>query len=109
MLARKVYNHLRIGIPERLHCLAAHLVTLQTLTRQGRLRLIGLAVGGMSEAQKAVDFSLNVPDSSKVGLRMVMTVIPIIGLFFGIWWFRRKYNLSDERMKEITEQLAKRK
>jgi len=71
------------------------------------LSIFSLSNEAVTEAQKAVDFSLNVPASSKIGLRMVMTVIPIIGLFFGIWWFKKKYNLSDEKMKEITEQLSK--
>jgi melibiose permease len=73
------------------------------------LSVFSLSNDAVTEADKLVDFSLNVPASSKIGLRMFMTIIPIVGLFAGIWWFKRKYRLTDERMKEITEQLAAKK
>ena len=73
------------------------------------LSIFKLSNEAVTEAQKVIDFSLNVPDSSKIGLRMFMTIIPIIGLFFGIWWFKRKYSLTDARMKEITQQLTEKK
>lgn len=48
-------------------------------------------------------------DSSLVGLRMTMTVFPIIGLVAAFFLFRRKYILTEEKIKEITAQLEEKK
>ena len=61
----------------------------------------------VSEADKAVDWSLKVAASSKTGLRMTMTIIPIIGLLAAILWFRKKYRRTDEKVGEIAEQVKK--
>ena len=34
---------------------------------------------------------------------MIMTLIPMAGLFFAIVWFRRKYILTDEKVDEIAK------
>ena len=62
----------------------------------------------VSEADKIQDFAATVAASSKVGLRMTMTILPIIGLFVGIFWFRKKYMLTDEKMDEINGALKAR-
>ena len=62
----------------------------------------------VSEADKIRDFAATVAASSKVGLRMTMTILPIIGLFVGIFWFRKKYMLTDEKMDEINGALKAR-
>ena len=62
----------------------------------------------VSEADKIRDFAATVAASSKVGLRMTMTILPIIGLFVGIFWFRKKYLLTDEKMDEINGALKAR-
>lgn len=59
----------------------------------------------VSEADKLVDWSLNVSQSSRVGLRMTMTIIPVIGLTIAILYFRKKFMLTDERVSEIAEQV----
>jgi len=51
MVAGNVDNHLRIGLPELQHRLAAQLVALQSTARFGRLSLVGLADGGLSDAE----------------------------------------------------------
>ena len=56
-------------------------------------------------AAEAVDYSLNVAMSSKMGLRMIMTLIPIAGLTFAVIWFKKKYILTDEKIDEIAEQV----
>ncbi len=43
--------------------------------------------------------------SSVVGLRMTMTVIPIIGLLIAVSLFRKRYLLDDAKIEEITAQL----
>ena len=41
-------------------------------------------------------------------LRMTMTIIPIIGLLLAVMVFGKKYILTDEKIKDINAQLAKR-
>lgn len=50
-----------------------------------------------------------VSETSSLGLRLSMTLIPIVVLLVGFVVFRNKYILSDDRMDEITVELAKRK
>lgn len=50
-----------------------------------------------------------VSETSSLGLRLSMTLIPIVVLLVGFVVFRKKYILSDDRMDEITAELSKRK
>jgi melibiose permease len=43
--------------------------------------------------------------SSRIGLRMCMTIIPIVVLAIGLVVFRRNYILTDEKLEEITKEL----
>ncbi|MBR4668859.1 MAG: MFS transporter [Butyrivibrio sp.] len=61
------------------------------------------------EAATAIDYSLGVDAAQKMGLRMTMTIIPIIGLVFAIFWFKKKYILTDEKLQEISVELVERK
>ncbi len=54
-------------------------------------------------ASDAIDYAANVALNQKMGLRMIMTLIPMAGLFFAIVWFRRKYILTDEKVDEIAK------
>ncbi|MCR5802353.1 MAG: glycoside-pentoside-hexuronide (GPH):cation symporter [Lachnospiraceae bacterium] len=63
----------------------------------------------VSEADKARDFSLEVAKSSRVGLRMTMTIIPIAGLLFAIFWFGKKYILTESKVEEISKELSEKK
>ncbi|MBQ9648517.1 MAG: MFS transporter [Oscillospiraceae bacterium] len=65
------------------------------------LQINRLSNAAVSEADKLVDFSASVSASAKVGLRMTMTVIPIVMLVAAFLWFRRKYVLTDEKVEEI--------
>lgn len=47
--------------------------------------------------------------SSLMGLRMTMTVLPIAGLLVAVFVFGRKYILTDEKLKEISGELKKRR
>jgi melibiose permease len=40
-----------------------------------------------------------------IGLRMTMTVIPIIGLLIAVFYFNHKYALNDAKMQEIRESI----
>ncbi|MBQ5952009.1 MAG: MFS transporter [Lachnospiraceae bacterium] len=59
----------------------------------------------VSEADKLVDWSVGVSAASKAGLRMTMTIIPIIGLFVALLWFRKRFILNDQKVEEIGRQL----
>ncbi|MBQ4382180.1 MAG: MFS transporter [Oscillospiraceae bacterium] len=60
-------------------------------------------------AQNKVIYSEMVESGAKVGLRMTMTIIPIIVLFVAIFWFRKKFILTDEKVLEISDELAERR
>ena len=44
-------------------------------------------------------------DASCMGLRMCMTLIPIVILIIGLIVFKAKYKLTDEKLDEITAEL----
>ena len=69
------------------------------------LQIFSLSSEAATEAEMTVDLSASVAASSKVGLRMTMTLIPIAGLIFAFFWFRRKYILTDEKLEEIENEL----
>ncbi len=58
-----------------------------------------------AETATEIDYSAGVDAAQKMGLRMTMTLIPIIGIVFAIIWFKKKYILTDEKIEEITEQI----
>jgi hypothetical protein len=61
-----------------------------------------------NEAEQLYDFSKDVAAASKLGLRMTMTIIPIIGLIVAIAIFYKKFILTEEKMASITDELSKR-
>lgn len=73
------------------------------------LQINALSDAATTEADHSVDFSAAVPAMAKVGLRMTMTVIPIIGLLFAFFWFKKKFILTDEKVAEIAEQVKEMK
>ena len=68
-----------------------------------------LSSGDTSEAEQMIDFAKDVTASAKLGLRMTMTIIPIIGLFIAIAVFAKKFILTEEKVSEITKQLYQKK
>ena len=73
------------------------------------LQVFSLSNEATTEAQQSMDFSAAVAQSSKIGLRMTMTIIPIIGLIFSFFWFKNKFILTDEKVEEIAKKLRMRK
>ena len=67
------------------------------------LSLFHLSSEAADEAAQTVDFSVSVDMASKTGLRMTMTIIPVIGLLIAFFWFRKKYILTDAKVAEIAE------
>ena len=47
--------------------------------------------------------------SSVVGLRMTMTVIPIIGLLVAVFLFHKKFILTEEKVEEIAAQIKEKR
>ena len=47
-------------------------------------------------------------NTALVGLRILMIIIPMIGLAISVLFFRRKYRLSDERMEQILSEISER-
>ncbi|MBQ4379393.1 MAG: MFS transporter [Treponema sp.] len=56
-----------------------------------------------------IDFSTGVSVASKMGLRMVMTLIPIFVLICGVIIFKTKFILNDKKVEEISSELKARK
>lgn len=72
------------------------------------LQIFSLSNDSTSEAEQLIDFSQSVAQSSKVGLRMTMTIVPVVGLLVAIIWFKRKYILTDEKIAQISEDVKAR-
>jgi len=73
------------------------------------LEIFSLSNEDSTEEQKVIDFSKDVAMSAKIGLRMTMTILPVIGLILGIFWFRKRFMLTEAKMNEITDELKQRK
>ena len=69
------------------------------------LQIFSLSSEATTEAEQTMDLSTAVPASSKIGLRMTMTILPIIGLIVAFFWFRKRYILTDEKIEEISAKL----
>lgn len=67
---------------------------------------ICLTVCNLSDDTEAVAAAAN---SSVVGLRMTMTVIPIIGLLIAVVLFRKKFILTEEKVEEIAAKVKERR
>ncbi len=68
------------------------------------LDLIGL-VGNTNEGETIIQQS----QSTLTGLRLLMTIIPIIGLVLALIIFMKKFILNDEKVEEIALQLKERR
>ena len=69
------------------------------------LSVLNLSDKAVTEAEQTFDFSSTVELATKVGLRMIMTILPIVLLVIAVLYFRRNYKLTDERLEEINKQL----
>jgi len=47
--------------------------------------------------------------SSVAGLRLTMTVFPIAGLLVAVFYFRKKYILSEQKVEEIAKEIKEMK
>ena len=68
------------------------------------LDLIGLTGNADTTGEIAVQSAGTI-----VGLRLLMTIIPILGLFAALYVFRTKFQLTDEFTEKIAHELRTRK
>lgn len=66
------------------------------------------SIGGAS-TDEVVTEVVKASASSVIGLRMTMTIIPIVVLIVAVIVFKRKYMLTDEKLSEINQELSKAK
>lgn len=60
-----------------------------------------LTVSNLSSDTSAAE-AVRAADSSVMGLRLAMTVLPIIGLLAVVFYFHKKYILTEEKLAELT-------
>ena len=65
--------------------------------------LIGLVGNRQTTGAVAVQSA-----STLLGLRLLMTVLPFLGLFFAMILFRKKFKLTDQKSEEMIEELKER-
>jgi len=73
------------------------------------LSINSLSSENTTEAEQVMDFAKNTSESAKLGLRMTMTLIPVIGLIVAILIFKKKFILTDEKVEELAAEIAKKK
>ncbi|WP_330375704.1 MFS transporter [Butyrivibrio proteoclasticus] len=52
---------------------------------------------------------VSIDNGSVIGLRMIMTVGPVLVLFIALFFFKARYILTDEKLQEISVELVMRK
>ncbi len=67
-----------------------------------------LTIFNISDNTETVSEAVEVAGSSVIGLRMTMTVLPIIGLAVAVVIFAKKYILTDEKIQKITDDIKRR-
>ena len=65
-----------------------------------------MLIKSLQDIASGADTAIN--SSSVVGLRMVMTLAPIVVLVIALFIFRSKYILTDKKLEEITSELKSR-
>lgn len=64
-----------------------------------------LSICNLSDDTSDTLATMDVAKSSVFGLRMTMTVLPVIGLLAAAFIFRKKYILSEHKVEEIAAQI----
>lgn len=68
-----------------------------------------LTLFNLSDDTEAVVETAQTAVSSVVGLRMTMTVIPIIGLLVAVFVFHKKFILTEDKVEEIAAQIKEKR
>ena len=69
------------------------------------LAVLKLSDKATTTAEQTRDFGKAVDASQKMGLRMIMTLVPILVLVIVFFWFKKKYILTDEKVLEYSEKV----
>ena len=70
---------------------------------------ICLSVFDLSKDTSGTAVAETVANSSVIGLRMTMTIVPIIGLLAAVFLFHKKYILTDQKVEEIAAEVKARR
>ncbi|MBR0374288.1 MAG: MFS transporter [Mogibacterium sp.] len=54
------------------------------------------------------DDTVSLSASSILGLRMTMTILPIVGLLFAVFVFKKRFLLTEQKLNEISEEIKAR-
>lgn len=71
------------------------------------LGVLNLSNAAVTTADQTLDFAAGVSAGQKMGLRMIMTLIPIAVLAVAFIWFKTRYKLNDEKVEELAVEVAK--
>ncbi|SCW61637.1 melibiose permease [Lachnospiraceae bacterium C10] len=69
------------------------------------LAVLHLSDKATTAAEQKIDFAAAVDASRKMGLRMTMTLVPIVVLVIVFFWFKKKYILTDEKVLELSKEV----
>lgn len=69
---------------------------------------ICLNICNLSEDTSQVKNQVETATSSVIGLRLTMSIVPMVGLLIAVIVFRKKYILSDAKIEEIAQELKER-
>lgn len=62
-----------------------------------------------SDTSDEAEIVKEIANSSVVGLRMTMTIVPIVGLLIAVFLFHKKYILTDEKVEEIAAEVKEKR
>ena len=83
--------------------------SLQTFVVKLASAISGLIAGVSIDLIKLDPNAAIQQTSTLIGLRTVMTIIPMLGLVFSIIFFMKKYILTEDKLNEITRELGERR
>lgn len=74
----------------------------------GIAALVASLTLAVNHIQKNATGSLVLSASSINGLRISMTIVPMVFLLIALWIFAKKYILTDKKLKQINDDLDER-
>ena len=83
--------------------------SLQTFVVKLASAISGLIAGVSIDLIKLDPNAAIQQTSTLIGLRTVMTIIPMLGLVFSIIFFMKNYILTEDKLNEITRELGERR
>ncbi|MFG6355295.1 MAG: glycoside-pentoside-hexuronide (GPH):cation symporter [Acetatifactor sp.] len=75
----------------------------------GAAALVASLALSLCNISRDTESDVPVAGGNVVGLRMTMTLIPIVGLLVAVFYFHKKYLLSEQKVEEIAAQVRERR